>query len=245
MIPVRIAAWGAVAPGLDSPADWQAWARAPRPLAGECRPDVKFLPAMQRRRCDGLSRMMLAAANACCAETERADVRSVFASRHGSFGTTVSMLEVLAREEPLSPTQFSHSVHNAQAGLFSIWAGNPELAQSLASRNETFEHGFLEAVCLLSREPARRVLFVTGDEALPEPVSSLCDDPDPPYALALVLDRHESDGGPALEFDLSDADPAARPDWPGALEFLRWWLVEEGELRLGAGPGCFRFRRAP
>ena len=45
----------------------------------------------------------------------------------------------------------------------SIWAGNQEVTCSLPSRTETFEHGFLEAVCLLARSRGRPVLFVTGE----------------------------------------------------------------------------------
>ncbi len=240
--------WAAVAPGIDVASDhaaWQAWAADPRPLRGETRPDVKFLPAMQRRRCDGLSRMMLAVANACCPESLRGDALSVFASRHGSFDTTVSMLETLAKDEPLSPTQFSHSVHNTQAGLFSIWANDQQLAQSLASRNETFEHGFLEAVCLLARSGGRPVLFVTGDEALPEPVAHLSDDPHPPYAVGLLLGSQPVEtGGAGIRFDLETgqgADPQLA--WPRALEFVRWWLAKDECLALGDSPRRFSFRR--
>jgi hypothetical protein len=244
---VAIEQWACLAPGLSSSAEWRAWAREATPPQGEVHPDVAFLPAMQRRRCDGLSRMMLAAANGCCDESLRGDVSSVFASRHGSFATTIGMLEKLARDEPLSPTNFSHSVHNTQAGLFSIWAGNQQVAQSLASRNETFEHGFLEAMCLLTRSCGRPVLFVTGDEALPEPVADLSEDPHPPYALALLL-RTEPGAHGVLDFDLehtSDDGDSSVLAWPKALEFLRWWLSGEEELRLGARPRVFVWRRAP
>ncbi len=251
MTHVVLERWAGVAPGLSDPSDWTNWARSATPkrnaapMRGEARPEVQFLPAMQRRRCDGLSRLMLAAANACCDESLRGEVLSVFASRHGSFTTTVAMLEKLARGEPLSPTQFSHSVHNAQAGLFSIWAGNEEVAQSLASRNETFEHGFLESVCLLARSRGRSVLFVTADEALPEPVARLSDDPDPPYAVALLL-RADGGVGGALDFDLERAEDDGAPTraWPKAVEFLRWWLGDEDVLRLGTSPRSFVWRRA-
>lgn len=251
MRPVVLDGWAGVAPGLDlQPEGWRDWAARPRSFAGapETRPSLDFLPALQRRRCDTLSRMMLAAANACCGEADRGEALSVFASRHGSFGTTVAMLETLARGEPLSPTRFSHSVHNTQAGLFSIWAGNQQLAQSLASRAETFEHGFLEAVCLLARSRGRPVLLVTGDEALPEPVAQLSDDPHPPYAVGLLLrattDAARSSGrtlGFALE---TDPEAASAPlPWPPAIEFLRWWLGDEERLVLGRAPRRFVFQR--
>lgn len=241
---VALARVAGFAPGLSEASAWQAWARAPGALAGEVTPDMGFLPAMQRRRCDGLSRMMLAAANAVCDEGERSEVPAVFASRHGSFGTTVSMLEALARDEALSPTAFSHSVHNTQVGLFSIWAGNRQPAQSLASCDRTFEHGFLEAVGLLDRHPGRAVLFVTGDEALPEPVEHLSSDPHPPYAVALLL-REAGAAGTPVDFDLSaaGADDVTPLAWPAALDFLRWFWNDEPELRLASDGLAFSWRR--
>jgi hypothetical protein len=214
---------------------------------------VGFLPALQRRRCDTLSRLMLAVANACCPDGTCNDVASVFASRHGSFGTTVSMLERLARDEPLSPTAFSHSVHNTQAGLFSIWSGNQRVAQSLASRDATFEHGFLEAVCLGARSPGRPVLFVTGDEALPAPVADLSDAPAPPYAVALLLgvEAGASAGADSMnatmEFGIEPEPQVAfePPAWPRAVEFLRWWIAGDELLCLGAAPRSFTWRRPP
>lgn len=251
MTAVRVAGWAGVAPGLDVLSEsWRDWARDPRPFTGlpETRPELGFLPALQRRRCDTLSRMMLAVANACCDEADRREALSVFASRHGSFGATVTMLETLARDESLSPTRFSHSVHNTQAGLFSIWTGNQQLAQSLASRNETFEHGFLEAVCLLGRARGRPVLLVAGDEALPEPVAHLSADPHPAHAVGLLLrapDAAATDG--CLDFELEAGAGAGGPaeplPWPPAIEFLRWWIGDEESLSLGRAPRRFVFRR--
>ena len=51
-------------------------------------------------------------------------MRTVFASRHGSINESIELIECVARGQPLSPAKFSHTVHNAQAGLFSIAARN-------------------------------------------------------------------------------------------------------------------------
>ena len=239
---VGLMRWAAWAPGIASESDWRAWARDPRPPAGDDAPAVGFLPAMQRRRCDTLSRMMFEVAHRCCEEQPPADVACVFASRHGSFATTISLLEDLARDAPLSPARFSHSVHNTQAGLFSIWARNPLPSVSVAAGAETFAHGFLEAVGRLHREPERPVLLVTGDESVPDPVAELADPALAPHALGLLL---AGDGaGAPLRLGLEACRTEAKPErWPDALEFVRWWLSEEPTLRIARPPRAWTWTR--
>jgi hypothetical protein len=170
---VVIARWAGWAPGVEGDADWRAWAAAPRPLLGDGQPDAKVLPLHVRRRCDLLSRMMLRAAHTCVPDAhERARLRTVFASRYGSFNATVRMMEGLARNEPLSPSLFMQSVHNAQSGLFSIWSKNTAASTAIAGRGDTFACGFVEALCQL-HEGGGPILLLTGDEALPPPVAHL------------------------------------------------------------------------
>jgi hypothetical protein len=239
---VALLRWAAWAPGIASEIDWRAWARDPRPPVGDDAPPVGFLPAMQRRRCDTLSRMMLEVAHRCCEEQPSAEVACVFASRHGSFATTISLLQDLARDAPLSPARFSHSVHNTQAGLFSIWARNSLPSVSLAAGAETFAHGFLEAVGLLHREPGRPVLFVSGDETAPGPVAELADPALAPHALGLLLAGEG--GGAPLRLGLEACQTEAKPErWPDALEFVRWWLSEETSLRIARPPRAWTWTR--
>ena len=239
--------WAAWAPGIEDEDAWRAWAAAPQPLQREGAADVGFLPAMQRRRCDPLSRMMLHAVHACCPEELLSETSSVFASRHGPFGTMATLLRSLAVDEPLSPARFSHSVHNTQAGLFSIWARNQRASTCVAAGEETFAHGFLEATSLLERERDRPVLYVMGDERAPEPLALPADRHTGAYALALLLSRTEAagDGAPeTLEFGLEAAD-GQRPT-PGpvdALRFLRWLISGEPLLRIPHSTHAWVWRR--
>src|SRR5690606_31159104 len=103
---------------MESADDWAGWAVAPGPLADDGQPDVSFLPAMQRRRLSRLARMAFAVATPL---TEgQPPMPLVYASRHGETPRTFAILSDLARQEALSPTQFSLSVHNAVIGLWSI-----------------------------------------------------------------------------------------------------------------------------
>lgn len=233
MTPTRahVLRWSAWAPGLTDVAAWQTWALAPVPLASEGHPDAAFLPPMLRRRCTPLTRLVLTAAFGALEEAERADVRTVFATRHGSINESIELLHNVVREERLSPTKFSHTVHNAQAGLFCIAAGNRRASSSLAARADTFACGWLEALTHLEREPARPVLFVTSDVPLDPTFAPLVPEPPGAYGLGLLLAR-EGDG-PGFDFDLAGHGNAGAQPWPDATEFLRFLLAGEERLELG------------
>jgi hypothetical protein len=229
---VDIVSWAAWSPGIETEADWRRWAPNPCALERDGAPAISFVPAMVRRRCDQLSRMTLEVIQSSTQALELTDMRSVFASRHGSFATMISMLEDLSSNSSLSPNRFSHSVHNTQAGLYSIIAKNVQASTSIAARQETFAHGFLEAVSLLHQdsEGAGPILLVTGDEATPNPVEALADNRNGAYALALVLNRSSGDHGVSLRIEEgAEFTPSIVPD---ALRFLRWTLSEEPELRI-------------
>jgi len=244
MTGVTLLGWAAWAPNLEDEAAWRAWCEAPAPIPSVGAPDVGFLPLMLRRRCDLLSRMMLEVTQRCVESThvDRAKLASVFASRHGSFATAISLLEDVARGEATSPARFSHSVHNAQAGLFSIWALNRHASTALAAGPETFVAGFLESLAMLQREPLP-VLFVVGDEAIPEAVRSISDHAPPPHALALLLADQGEGGRLNLRLDASGPSETRADTWPNALAFLRWWLSSEPRLELVHSPRRWIFER--
>ena len=211
-------------------------------LEREGRPEARFLPALLRRRCSPLARIMLTAAFDCCDEEELPGVATVFASRHGNINESIDLLERVVRRQPLSPTRFSHSVHNAQAGLFSIAAGNRQASSSIAAQEDSFGCGYLEALTLLERAPGRPVLLVTADVPLAATFSSLVEEPASSYALALLLEREG--GGTRLGFGLERGDAARRrARWPDAMEFLRWVLSGEERIALGAGRRRWAWRR--
>jgi hypothetical protein len=241
---VSLQRWAAWANGVQGESGWRAWARRPQaPIPGDP-PDVSFLPALQRRRCDSLARAMLYVAHECCPDEDIASVPTVFASRHGPIATTVTLLRDLAEQRPVSPTRFSHSVHNTPAGLFSIWSGNRQPSASVSARQESFVQGYVEALCMLHRSATGRVLFVTGDEALPDELAALHDECPGGYAVALLLARDEADA--ALRLDRRP-DPAGQPlsrAWPDALEFVRWWLSDEPTLAIARGGILWTWARA-
>ncbi len=242
MITATVRRWSAWSPGLENADAWANWCAAPTELASEGRPEARFLPAMLRRRCSPLARIMLTAAFDCCEQDELTEVATVFASRHGNINESIDLLDRLAERLPLSPTAFSHTVHNAQAGLFSIAAANRRASSSIAAQRDSFACGFLEAMTLLERDPDRPVLLIVGDVPLAPTFAPLVEEPPGSYALGLLLAR--SGDGTQLNFGLQPQDDPTQPaPWPDAIEFLRWYLSDQSSLVLGSARRPWKWER--
>ena len=221
VINFNIAQWRAWAPGLDSVEAWQAWSRQPVVLeSSDAAPDVSFLPAMQRRRLSRLARMAFSVGWPLA--DGRENLPLVFVSRHGETPRTFEILSDLANEQPLSPTQFSLSVHNAIIGLWSIMRGETSKMTALAAAGDGLEHGMLEAATLLN-EGAPAVLLVITEEQPPEAYSTWIDDVPFPYAVGLLLTP-----GTDWRLTLNSAPQArSKPQWPHALNLLRTLLGQQ------------------
>ena len=221
VINFNIAQWRAWAPGLDSVEAWQAWSRQPVVLeSSDAAPDVSFLPAMQRRRLSRLARMAFSVGWPLA--DGRENLPLVFVSRHGETPRTFEILSDLANEQPLSPTQFSLSVHNAIIGLWSIMRGETSEMTALAAAGDGLEHGMLEAATLLN-EGAPAVLLVITEEQPPEAYSTWIDDVPFPYAVGLLLTP-----GTDWRLTLNSAPQArSKPQWPHALNLLRTLLGQQ------------------
>lgn len=208
----RIEQWRAWAPGLLTHADWHTWQQAPCVITDSGQqPDVSFLPAMQRRRLSRLARMTM---HTTWPLSEiPAQLPLVFVCRHGETPRTLELLSELAQQQPLSPTQFSLSVHNAIIGQWSILRGDRSEMTALAAAGDGLENGIMEAACLLA-EGAPGVLLVVAEESPPALYQPYISDVPFPYALALLL-RPGQDW--QLQLQTGDGPPA---DWPHALSLI-------------------------
>ena len=204
-----IARWQAWAPGVADPAAWRAWLPA-----GECPdpgalPDVSYLPGLLRRRLDRCGRMALATAWPCSEGVE--SVQSVFASRHGTLERTVELLDAINRAEALSPTSFSLSVHNSNAGLFSIARSDRGASTAMAAGEDSLGLGLLEGANLIAAG-ARYVLVCYADDTMPAPYAgAVPESSHHPFAVSLLLTQP---GETALNGRLarSDADAMEAPE---------------------------------
>ena len=217
-----IPAWSAFAPGLESPQDWLDWSRAPSCPQGEAVPALVEMPAMQRRRLEPLGRLALQVAWRCQPVPEP-DLPLVFASRHGDIRRTFDMLEGLAAGEPLSPTHFGLSTHNAIGASYSIARGLRGNHTAVSAGTGTVEAGVAEALGLLA-DGAPAVLLVAYDGPTPDAYARYQDEPGCPWAWAWRIEPVRP-GQPAWSITPAQAPPAPGPhSLPHGLDVLRHWL---------------------
>lgn len=235
-----IAAQAAWAPGLATAADWAAWARAPFDIVGAGEPGVKQMPAMLRRRAGAFGKMALEVAYQCL--EGRADVPTVFCSRHGEVVRAVELLSELARGEALSPTGFGMAVHNASAGLLTIARAERANHIALAAGAATIEHAVIDA-CGLLADGAPMVLLLACDSALPELFAGFADCREQPHAWAWLM-VPAADDAVSLSWSGAAADAAEAADaMPGGLAVLRFHLSGARQLERHAERRRWRWSR--
>nr|WP_208726598.1 beta-ketoacyl synthase chain length factor [Corallococcus terminator] len=233
--------WAAWAPGLVAPDAWETWLAKPHPLPAEGTPALAEMPAMMRRRVDRLGRIALQATYQAHVDAPEAPV--LFASRYGDLGRSLELLTQLARSEPLSPTSFSLSVHNAIGALYSIARGDTASYGAIAAGEETVEAAFTEA-CGLLADGVPRVMVVHYDEPLPEPWQHFSESVGFPHAWACVLAADT--GANAIRLDChasapdADADAQEQDELPVDLRALRFLV--SGARRWEHPVGARRWR---
>ena len=181
------------------------------------KPDVSFIPPLERRRLTGVERAALAVAWQVRPEGE---VPVVFASRWGEIGVTVKLMTQFHADREMSPAGFSASVHNAAPGAFSLLTHNHAPYTAIAARERSLEAGLLEALT------QGAVVFVFAEEATPAFYAPAFGPLQPACALAVRLEPggtcraefHSTECGP-LAFDAADAFFSGRADALEAASF--------------------------
>lgn len=241
-----VASHTAWAPGLDTAAAWLEWAHDRKHPSEPTEPKVKDMPPMLRRRASPAGKMALEAAYQCL--PTQSDIPVIFASRHGECARSVELLMELAGNAPLSPTAFSLSVHNANAGLFSIARGDRGNAIAIAAGPGTVEHALIEA-CGLLADGAPQVLLVMSDSPPPAAFDSYKDCAEESYAWAWLLQPATSEYvGERFSLSWSAADEADNTAVnlaaaPAGLDILRFFLRRDAELARVANGRRWRWSR--
>ncbi|MBJ7538706.1 beta-ketoacyl synthase chain length factor [Marinomonas transparens] len=190
MLSFKLKTWNAYAPSLESIDSWGNWLNDKNQSSEKQRnPSLKKLPLMLRRRFSAIGKCAVEASMPMLAEGQH--IPLVFASRHGDVGLTLSLLESIAKNEPLSPTSFSLAVHNAVSGLLSIARKDPSETTAIAATENLIPLALLEAASQLQVHD--QVLCIICDMPLPDLYKPFADSPLFPYAIAIVLSRQEGE----------------------------------------------------
>ena len=218
----RIEDWMACGPGLTDP-----------------RNEVT-LPSMLRRRISNVGQMAFRASYAI---GEQRTARFVFCSRHGDFDRTLRILKSIVAKEPVSPADFSLSVHNALAGQLSIVWGNTAGHTAIAAGADSFAYGLLEGATSVN-EAEQRVLVVYCDDVLPPPYTEIDDGTETCVALALLLapPAHDADDF-SIEIGPRGSARQPQPATSQALSFIKFMLSGEREKSVIGERSQWRWRR--
>ncbi len=160
------------------------------------RPDVSFLPMLERRRLTAVERAALHVAWKVfhCEEGSGGnlppanEVPVVFSSRWGEIGVTYKLMRQMHFEGEMSPAGFSSSVHNAAPGAWSLFTGNKTPYTAIAARDSSYEMGLLEAKAQLAAG-ASHVLYIYAEEATPEDYLPSFENPVEAHSIAMLLAR--------------------------------------------------------
>lgn len=176
--------------------DWLFWSAetdlagtAPDSIAINAQwPELSQVPVMQRRRLSPLTKM---AFHVALSQSIGSSVPIVFASRHGDLHKTLELLQDVVHRQPLSPTQFALSVHNAIAGQLSIFCQHQAEHSSIAAGDSSLHYAIVEAFAMLAGTYCPEVLVVYADQPVPAVYQCFTQQPSAPAALALLLSNAE------------------------------------------------------
>lgn len=214
----QIEDWAAWAPGISTREEWLDFHAGRRLIDTDQAADVKFLPAMQRRRLSPLAR---AAFHVTEQVMENATpCPSIFCSTYGETQRTFGILENIANKEDVSPTAFSLSVHNAISGQYTIFFNNTHPTSAMAPGFRDYLMPLADALGQIA-EHQSPVLVVYYEEALPEFYRPYARSTDFPCAIALRIGAGSATDGYRLEFNPDAGRAADEPDKLNELPILQ------------------------
>ncbi|WP_087019006.1 beta-ketoacyl synthase chain length factor [Thaumasiovibrio subtropicus] len=150
------------------------------------------IPAGMKRRMSTISKMAVQVAMDASYD-EMVDF-IIFTSQHGEINRTIDILTTIAKQEPISPTAFSQSVHNTASGHYTIATKNALPVTSICAGSESIRSGLIEAFAYLHGKPNATVLLVDFDEPCPDMLNKGEQMAPSHHALAMLLkagDEHQ------------------------------------------------------
>ncbi len=199
------------------------------------------VPAMMRRRLTKLGRIVMENLYQNLDFLEGKEIPWIISCQHGDTGRMVDLLSGLMAKEPLSPTDFSLSVHNAIGALFSIATGNKQLQTALSGGKASFEMGLIEAYAL-QKNKGGRVGFIYYDAPLPPPYAEKYLVPE--ICISLIIGEPSQslmDSG-SIGLDFKNDQEASLTLSP-INEFIRFFKNHDRDTKISIPGGTFLLER--
>lgn len=163
-------------------------------------PDVSFIPPFIRRRLTAVERIGLFLAHQLEPLPDYYQV--VFSSRFGEWQQTIDLISQFHNEKEMSPSGFSHSVHNAMPAMLSLLTKETEAYTSIAAGEKSLESGLLESFC--SPKP---VLFLYAEEATPDFYTKHFSTPFLGHGIGLILSPEETENTAKISAETNNNNP--------------------------------------
>lgn len=241
--------WSATSPGLYTKQDWLKWQLGDPLLDTNVdternKPKLPEIPAMLRRRLSHMGKSALASAYDILHDFDKPHA-SVFCSQHGEVLHTVGLLRELAEQQPLSPTAFSLSVHNAIGGIHSIARNITGNITAISAGPDSICAALLEAYALLQEHNEyEHVLCVVYDNPLPEIYDLKQQIPDQPFAAAFIVAKENaSDSSLKINVELQQNPTAIETSQP-AFSFINFLATPtQNQLTIGHDHRLWQWRK--
>lgn len=185
-----------------------AWAAGTADPAAD-KPGGLALDRINRRRASPLDRALADATAEAIAQAgvDAATVPVVVGSSIGEAVTMIGLLDQMWRHKnPMSPADFTMSVHNAASGLISISNKNRGMTTSLAADEDTPAAALLEGIGLVLTRDTPVVVACADEPAPPTLVQHA-----PPWAMlasAVVLSPFATARSPLAVLEVGSGSPA-------------------------------------
>jgi len=154
-------------------------------------PEIGFLPANQRRRLTPLSRLIVDTYHRANGHPgDGLQIPTILCSTYGEHVRNTDLILDISTNSEISPTAFSLSVHNAVAGLISIFYGNKAPCLAMATNKSGVSMALIQAYSMLSENS--QVSLTIYDGPVHESYRDVVTDSDQTVAITLILSRESS-----------------------------------------------------